>query len=289
MKTSPLHFLSLFVFLFGSLSLNAAELATAKVTEVDGTVTLFREGESNQPLRVGDILRQGDAISATALSRADLVFSNGSTITIEENTSMTIAELEQQSFGGGKSYEQLEGDPSPSQTLLELNYGKLSGEVKDLRSDSTFHIDTPLGTAAIRGTIFWVELRYNAERGEMLLVINNISGIVDVISKYVGSIEYGEGNIGDKGYESSLSDDSMRREQIPDRHIVVIRLSRLDPYYNDIIDAIENYAPLQDEDDRPPVIIPLPGPVVTDEDGDVQVISPSGPDEVEDQLQQQSN
>ncbi|MFP4069306.1 MAG: FecR domain-containing protein, partial [Opitutales bacterium] len=275
MKNTPLRFALIAFSLLGALSLQAAELATAKVLDVEGTVTVYREGAGNQPLKQGDILREGDSISATALSSADLVFSNGSEVTVEENTSVTMAELQQEPFGGNKSYEQLEADPSQSQTLLELNYGKVSGEVKKLREDSKFHIETPLGTAAIRGTVFFVEIVYDAERGEMILEVHNLGGIVDIISRYIGAIDYNGGNVADKGYDSTASDS--KRDSIPDRHIVIIRLPQTDPYYDEIIDDLNDYPPFTDERGRPPVILTIPGPEITDDDGDVQVISPSGP------------
>lgn len=269
MKTLRIPFTILCVLTLSALSAHAAQLASAKVLEVEGTVAKYSvEGGSSTQLMVGDILTEGDSVSATALSSALLVFSNGTEITVEENTSFNIAKLEQAPFGGSQSYEQLQADPSQSQALLELNYGELGFHVKKLQPGSTFDIETPLGTAAIRGTKGTVKLFYNVERGEFLLIVANNDGLVDIISRYIGEFEYGRGNIGDKGYDSGISED--KAEPIPQKHTVVIRLHKEDPLFDDLFKAYKNYIP---EEPRPGVIR-LPNPIFTPEDPGVIIVSP---------------
>ena len=267
--------LAVLVVALSSLSATAQQLATAKVIKVTGTVTKYLPNGELEPLAEGDLLREGEAVSATALSSAELVFSNGSEMTIEENTSVNFATMKQQAFGGSQRYEALQADPSPSQTVIELNYGRLSGHVKKLRADSKFEVETPLGTAAIRGTRWEVLLIFNAERQEFLLSARNIDGLVDIMSKYVGSVEYGSGNIGEKGYESGLTEEV--RELIPADHTVILRLQRTDPFYDDLVQLIKNYLPT----DPPPTITPGPGPGPGPDDDDddfgVIVVSPEGP------------
>ena len=62
--------------MIAAVTASAAQLASAKVTEVTGTVTKYTPDGGNAPIKVGDILKEGDSISATALSQAELVFSN---------------------------------------------------------------------------------------------------------------------------------------------------------------------------------------------------------------------
>lgn len=272
--TIPILSLSLAVLMAASVTAQAAQLASAKVVDVVGTVTKYSNSGQKAPLQKGDILKEGDSISVTALSQAELVFSNGSELTIEENTSVNIAKLQQESFSGNQSYEQLQADPSKSQTLLELNYGQLSGHVKKLRSDSSFNVDTPLGTAAIRGTKWSALLIYNAERGEFLLTVKNYDGLVDIISRYAGQFDYAESNIGTKGYDSSISETT--QELIPQDHTIVLRLSKGDPYFDDLFQLIRNYVP----DGPKPVITPGPGPGTRpgpdDDDFGIIVVSPEG-------------
>ncbi|MGZ0656637.1 FecR family protein [Coraliomargarita sp. W4R53] len=268
MKTLRIPFTILCVLAISALTTQAAQLATAKVLEVVGTATKYAAAGQQSQLKAGDILVEGDAISVTALSSAKLVFSNGSELTVEENTSININKLEQASFSGSQRYEQLQADPSKSQTLLELNYGKLSGHVKKLSSGSNFMIDTPLGTAAIRGTFFTVELFYNAERGEFLLIVKNIDGLVDIISRYSGSFEYGKGNVADKGYDSDLSNDNA--EPVPAKHTVIIRLSRNDPAFETLFNLNKNQIPTTPV----PGWVPIPAPEITPEDPGVTIVSP---------------
>ncbi len=271
MKTLRIPFLVLSLLTVGALSSYAAQHASAKVTAVEGTVSKYSADGVSSPLSVGDILVQGDSISVTALSTASLVFSNGSEITISENSSVSIAKLEQESFAGGQTYEQLQADPSTSKTLLELNYGELSGHVKSLKPSSSFDVETPLGTAAIRGTKFSVRLFYNAERGEFILIIKNYDGAVDILSRYVGALQYGSGGVADTGYDSA---GEQKREAIQFGRIVIVRLSRGDPLYDDLIDALKNYIPT----DPPPGFIPIPGPEITTDDKGVIVVSPEDQD-----------
>ncbi len=265
MKTLRIPFTILCLLALSALSAHAAQLATAKVLKIEGTVTKYSLDGGNSPLKVGDILVQGDSVSVTALSSADLVFSNGSEITVEENTSFNISKLEQASFSGNQSYEQLQADPSQSQTLLELNYGELGFHVKKLSQGSNFQIETPLGTAAIRGTQGSVKLFYNAELGQFLLIVKNNDGLVDIISRYLGQFEYGKGNVGDKGYDSNVSDN--KSEPIPQKHTVVIRIQRGDPAFDDLFQSYKNFIPTK------PGVSKLPDPVFTP-DGGVIVTSP---------------
>jgi hypothetical protein len=235
------------VLIFSALSSHAAQLATAKVIEITGTVTKYSTDGSNAPLKVGDILVQGDSVSTTAMSSTNLVFSNGSELTVEENTSLTIATMEQAPFHSSQSYEQLAADPSQSQTLLELNYGELNGHVKKLQSGSRFDIQTPLGTAAIRGTTYNVRYFFNATRNESILSVTNIDGLIDIISRFSGPLEF-SGNVADKGYDNTATEESA--EPIPASHTVIIR----------------NYETESD--------LPLPAPTFTPEDPGVIVVSP---------------
>ena len=291
MKNARLLLALLAIFGLSAFTANAAELASAKVLSVTGFVNSYIPNGSEKPtgalgispsdtqvnatqrqVAIGDILKREDSIVTAVLSSAHMVFSNGSELTVNENTSVTVTELAQEAFSGNKSYEQLQADPSKSQTLLTLNYGKVNGHVKQLREGSIFYIQTPLGTAAIRGTKFAAELRHNIARREFVLIVKNMDGKVDILSRYAGTIEYGRGNVGDKGFESGGSESS---EAIPPAHTVVIRISEDDADYGAIIDRLKNYSPAQSEDTQPEIIILPPPP--TPEDNDTVIASPNQP------------
>lgn len=191
------------LLVISALSSLAAELATAKVLSVSGTImrteggAFIKIGGRESPLKAGDILRQGDRLNSTKGSKAILVFSNGSEITLYQNSSLSIIALEQEPYTSKRVYNELEADPSKSQTLLELDYGQLDGHVKKLTKESSFNIKTALGTAAIRGTKFRIRLIFTANK--LRLTITNFVGLVDLITQTTapvisGDIDEGEGN-----------------------------------------------------------------------------------------------
>lgn len=271
MKNPRLHLVLLALFGLSALTVDAAQLASAKVLSVSGSVSSHSEDGVERQLIVGAILTQGDSVVTSSLSNALLVFSNGSEIVVEENTSILLAELSQEAFSGKKSYEQLQADPSKSQSLLELNYGKVSGHVKSLKPGSRFDIETPLGTAAIRGTTFTVEFSYNAVRGEFTLIIRNNDGQIDLVSRFAGTINYAAGSSADVGYDGSATGEDTTNA-IPPAHVIHIHLSENDPNYGRIINALINYPPYQNEGSTPAII------VITPEDENIQITSPNTPE-----------
>ena len=212
MKTMRFLFTQFCLIVISALSSHAAELATAKVLSVSGLVMrtegadFIKIGGRESPLKAGDILRQGDRLNSTKGSKAFLVFSNGSEITLYQNSSLSIVTLEQEPYASQRVYNELVADPSKSQTLLELDYGQLDGHVKKLSKESTFNIKTALGTAAIRGTRFSINLRFTANK--FRLTITNFDGLVDLITQTTapvisGEVVDGEGNTFDS--ESNVS------------------------------------------------------------------------------------
>lgn len=273
MKRPYLHLILLALFGLSSLTATAAQqLASAKVLSMSGTVISESEDGVESPLMIGAILGQGDSIVTGAWSTALLVFSNGSEILVTEKTSITIVELSQEAFGGTKSYEQLKADPSKSQSLLQLNYGKVSGHVKSLKAGSRFEIETPLGTAAIRGTKFVVECRYNAIRGEFNLVVYNLDGKVDLISRLNATSKYGRGNSAEKAYEAKGEETI---ESIPPAHRITVRISDNNPNFERIVNPEVNFAPFKNNDTQQEV--PVLPPEVTPEDQDTVIASPNQP------------
>ena len=235
MRKTYLHFFLLGLFGWSAATANAAQLASAKVLSVSGTVTSYTEGGAETPLQAGAILTQGASICTNPSSQAVLVFSNGSELTVMENSRITLAELSQEAFGGTKSYEQLQADPSRSQTLLKLNYGKTSGHVKKLSDGSQFLVETPLGTAAIRGTNFTIALNFNPTSGLYSLQVSNHDGLVDLITKAEGSKENGD-------YDPKATETST---PIPAGQQFAVSISADDPNFDTVIDQKINLAPAE--------------------------------------------
>jgi hypothetical protein len=203
MKTLRIPFTLFCLLVVSAPYSHAAELATAKVLSVSGTVmksegsAFIKIGGRESVVKAGDILREGDRLNSSKGSKAFIVFSNGSEITLYENSSLSIITIEQEPYTSKRVYNELEADPSKSKTLLELDYGQLDGHVKKLTKESSFNIKTALGTAAIRGTKFRIRLLFTANK--LRLTITNFVGLVDLITQTTapvisGDIDDGEGN-----------------------------------------------------------------------------------------------
>ena len=286
MKTLQIPFTLLCVLAISALSAHvthASQLATAKVISVEGTVTKHTTGDIKlngleRQLKVGDILSEGDRLSSSAGSKAILVFSNGSEITISENTNVKLTELKQEPYNSSQTYEQLQADPSKSQTLLELDYGQLDGHVKKLSGTSSFMIKTSLGTAAIRGTRFSVSFTFSS--GNLSLSINNLDGLVDFISQTTTTAE------GEYVFDSGAD---ITTTPIPPKGEASLDVSQENPVFNQVVGALATLPGVDVEVspdgnitvtvDVPPVTNPnvddpLPAPVITPEDPGIIVVSP---------------
>lgn len=276
MKKTLFLLLTLLAVLSASTA-QAVDLATAKVLKITGNVLKYSGNGNPTELLEGEIIKEGDGITTSFLSSVDLVFSNGSELTIEENSSVSFEKLAQESFGGSKRYEQLSADPSRSQTLLQLNYGQVDGHVKRLRSDSDFEIQTPLGTAAIRGTRYKVSFIFDTLRGQIVLTVDNYDGIVEFSSPYTGEVVYGKRSTSD-----ILVDDTSEQatksitSAVPPKHKIIVRILTSNPLFDDIISKKKNLSPVDQV--SPPIVPPVPPqpPIITPEDGSIVPASPDG-------------
>lgn len=248
MNMIRISILAFAVLAVSALSTQAAQLASAKVINVEGTVTQTDSSGQETQLKAGDILKEGDNIQTSRLGQAELVFSNGSELVLQGNSNLSISKLEQASFNGNQSYEELEADPSESQTLLDLKYGKLRANVKKLTASSSFNVETPLGTAAVRGTILTVEFRFDPVRNEIVFNVFNQNGQVDIITP------------------------SAPPTPVTPTSTETIRAQRGDPGFEQVLELIRGDLP-QDVDADPPA------PVITPEpsDPDTIIVSPEGP------------
>lgn len=276
MKILRIHLFLVCAFALSAIAAQAAQLGSAKVLDTKGTVAKSDATGAESKLQKGDVLKEGDSILTTESGLVELVFSNGSRLTVEPDSSLTFAEMRQEAFSSNQSYEQLNADPSASQNRLELHYGKVSGEVKRLHNGSNFLVQTPVGTAAIRGTRFSVEARFDAARNEFVLVIDNKNGLVDLISNFSGTLDFGRDTTAEIGFNGTDSEST--RTAIPPGHKAAVRFSRSHPQFNNYINPLRNFAPPRGSMGRDPIIIPLPrdsnAPEITPEDPGVIIISP---------------
>ena len=128
------------------------------LAEINGPVAFLNE--NNQSLGdaytiSGMLIPQSTSIRTGVGGSVILLLSNGSLVTIEENTVMRVASFVQEPFDDmGRSLKDLEEEPSSSSVLVDLEIGSLVVKTKKLNKQSNFEIVSPVGTSGIRGTQF---------------------------------------------------------------------------------------------------------------------------------------
>jgi len=104
-------------------------------------------------VKAGGILFDGHTVKASKGSKAVLLMSSGTILTVRENSSVNLKKFAQEPFKpGDKKLSELKNEPSPSETIVEVEKGDLVFNIKKLDKKSNFNIESPLGTAGIRGT-----------------------------------------------------------------------------------------------------------------------------------------
>ncbi len=140
--------------LFPFLAQAQSTLGTVRAFSVIGDVTLRNDSTGAEvALTTGREFTEGFSVITGENSSVVLVQSNGATLILEPETSLTVSEFLQDPFDTSSgTYSRLNEDPSTSQTRVRVNYGEVSGDVKRLRPTSSYNVDLPTGSAGIRGT-----------------------------------------------------------------------------------------------------------------------------------------
>jgi len=170
-----------------SAALQSGKVQVGKVT---GTATLIDAKSQRKPLESGAVFQEGSRVETGVDSTAELVFSNGASLVLTPSTLLELRTFRQvPSAGITDPYRQIEKDPSPSVTEVEVPRGKVIGEVRKLNALSTFSVKTPAGLVRIRGTVFTVEYRVGAD-GIGKIVVSCVRGSVEttVYSANVGPV-----------------------------------------------------------------------------------------------------
>jgi hypothetical protein len=149
---------------------------------VQGDVQLIAKDGTAAPLKRGQTFEEGNIVKAGPGSQALLVFSNGATMKVLENCQLSVDEFKQAKFDetAEGTFLRLSKDPSKSTTTLDLRNGTLQGEVKQLNqaAGSKFTVNTPAGSAGIRGTIVSMSVVRNAQGQVVGITCNCIIGNV---------------------------------------------------------------------------------------------------------------
>ena len=124
-------------------------------------INLFQSNESDknnaksETLKAGEIVLQGSTILSDKNSEVDLLFTNGTSAKIGQNSKLTISAIWQKDFQESKrKISDLNEETSPTRIDLDLEIGDLIVDIKKLKKESSFRVNSPLGVAGIRGTQF---------------------------------------------------------------------------------------------------------------------------------------
>ena len=137
------------------------------LVDQQGTVQ-FLDGQGNPAVQgtigVGKILPVDHTAVTGQGGKIIFLLSNGTLLTLTENTKMKVRTFEQQPFDpAGKKIKDLTGEPSQSKVEIDLDMGSLVVKTKKLNRLSSFDIHSPNGTAGIRGTEFQLQSNPGAD------------------------------------------------------------------------------------------------------------------------------
>jgi hypothetical protein len=132
------------------------------VARVEGHVDAISNASGqSRVLHDGDLLSDGTTIVTAVGANVILVFSNGATLNVAADSTLNIDEFIQDPFADNIKISDLKAEPGTSTTKLNLTKGELVGKVVHLNVDrgSEFTVQTPVGAAGVRGTVFKIIFR----------------------------------------------------------------------------------------------------------------------------------
>ena len=136
----------------------AMQKGVIEVTAVKGPSNLINAKQQKAPLTRGLAFQEGNRVETLEKSVAELVLSNGSTLSVNPGTLMEVKTFSQVSsplIVPGK-FAQLSAEPSASIVQIEVYRGKIDGEVRKLNPNTQYTIKTPVGVVRVRGTVLSV-------------------------------------------------------------------------------------------------------------------------------------
>ena len=142
-------------------NIEANEAGAIIVLTSKGTVNAISPTGQVVPsiLKSGTVLAEGFSIKTGLTGETSILFSNGTTASIDPNSRIKISSFSQDEFvSGNRKLDDLLREPSKSQLSLDLELGTLVIQTKKLNQGSKFCINSELGTADIIGTEFQMGL-----------------------------------------------------------------------------------------------------------------------------------
>lgn len=182
---SPIVGLALF---WSAGSAAAAMKEVGKVTRLQGTATQTQE-TSPRNLQAGSLIRVGAVVETGPDSRMEIVFIDGSQMTLGEEARLVMDELVYNAAASDA------GAISQTFEVLSGTFRFISGAVGREDRDAV-QIETPVATIGIRGTDFFGgPLAAGMPPGELHYGFMSISGAIEVMTPQ-GSVTLDEENEG---------------------------------------------------------------------------------------------
>ena len=127
------------------------------IAQIEGDVSVSNNATGQllpvDRVKAGGLLFDGHTIKTGANAKVVLLLSNGTVSTLKADSTLNIKKFTQAKFDPGTSkLSELEGEPSSSDVIIDLNIGDMVVDIKKLDKKSSFNIQSPVGTAGIRGT-----------------------------------------------------------------------------------------------------------------------------------------
>ena len=153
------------------------------LVSVEGAVQV--KDAAGETLPAGEIvagksLFEGQTVITGENSIVVLLLSNGSVTTLNAKSELLLDKFQQAKFelDPASMVSDLKTEPSTSETKLKLGYGDLTFNVKKLNAGSSFDIESPVGSAGIRGTDGQMVVTVDPQTGNFSGGLNMLSGAV---------------------------------------------------------------------------------------------------------------
>ena len=144
----------LFLISASAIAADTTQIGVGTLIALEGTATI--DGQ-NAPK--GGVFKSGAKVATLDKSTTSVFLSTGSKVLLTPNSIVHFKVVKQVDGSlqnppeDGKSQKEL----GASITEIEVESGKVIGDVKKLAKESIFTLKTPVGTVSIKGTVFSVE------------------------------------------------------------------------------------------------------------------------------------
>ena len=171
-----------------------------KIYEVEGAAFVQRDGVDDLEPYANMLLKSGDTVRVDAGSMT-LKLDEDKYVYVEENTEFKLI---------------AQGTDENSKTAIELTKGAITNEIQNkLSTESSYEVNTPNATMAVRGTVFRVEVTYD-EAGVCYTKVSTLEG------KVASRLVYADGSVSEQevlivhGYEVIIYQDDKNTDYMGD-------------------------------------------------------------------------